>query len=155
MGSSWKGTLWKSALNTRRPLQSPRARGGPTATESLLPSVLVKVRREDLKAPRKEINTSDHRDRALQARGSLWGRTGSLFWTCWWRAVLSPSGVATSTRPLPPSPLCPVGSGRLLPLGSQQWETPELQEDLARAPGPGRRDWPTPSGHLPACSVDT
>lgn len=32
MGSSWKGTLWKSALNTRRPLQSPRARGGPTAT---------------------------------------------------------------------------------------------------------------------------
>lgn len=49
-----------------------------SVSESLLPSALVKVRREDLKAPRKEINTSDHGDRGLQACGGLRGRTGAF-----------------------------------------------------------------------------
>lgn len=42
-----------------------------------------------------------------------------------------------------------------MPLGPQQWETPELQNDLTRAPGLRRGDRPTPSGHLPACPVDS
>lgn len=80
----------------------------------------------------------------LQACGSLQGRTRSLLRTCHWRAVFSPPVVATRTRPLPPSPLCPLGSGRPLPLGSQQWEMPEFQNDLIRAPGLRLGNRPTP-----------
>lgn len=63
MGSSREGTPWKSALNTRPPSQNAWASGGHTATEYLLSSVSVKVRHEDLKAPRKERNTGDNVDR--------------------------------------------------------------------------------------------
>ncbi|KAM9197392.1 zinc finger protein 511 isoform 5-T5 [Dugong dugon] len=67
--SSQKGTPWRSApTDTWRPPQCLRERAwphqgsrgsGPTATEFLPPSVSVKVRHGDLKAPRREANTTD------------------------------------------------------------------------------------------------
>lgn len=71
MGSSWKGTPWRSALSLRQPRQCPPRSGGPRVAGFLPPSALARVHPAGLEAPREETSTSDGAGRAPQA-GAGW-----------------------------------------------------------------------------------